>query len=91
MSKRFTDLSHLVSAGRAEKGVPPSRQAILAALLRKRATASQVGLDNLEAMLRCQILWSLPIERPADSDGERSPEADNATEDRMPAGAGGAA
>ena len=75
MSKRFTDLSHLVSAGRADKGVPLSRQAILAALLRKRATASQVGLDGLEAMLRCQILWSLPIERPEDSeDGPRPAE-----------------
>jgi hypothetical protein len=79
MSKRFSDLSHLVSAGRAEKGVPPSRQAILAALLRKRATASQVGLESLEAMLRSQILWSLPIERPKDKECKmRAPENERA-------------
>ena len=66
MTKRFSDLSHLVSAGRLGKGVPASRKVILASLLRKRATARQAGLTDLEEMLRSQILWSLPIEKPVD-------------------------
>jgi hypothetical protein len=64
MSRRHSDLSSLVSSGRAEKGVPKSRAEVLAALLRKRAVAWQSGLSDLEARLRNQISWSLPIERP---------------------------
>ena len=64
MTRRCSDLSSLVSAGRADKGVPKSRAEVLAALLRKRATAWQNGLSDLEASLRNQISWSLPIEKP---------------------------
>ena len=71
MSRRHSDLSSLVSSGRAEKGVPKSRAEVLAALLRKRAVAWQSGLSDLEARLRNQISWSLPIERP----DERAPDA----------------
>ena len=39
VSKSINDLSSLVSAGRAGKGVPASRSEVLAALLRKRAAA----------------------------------------------------
>jgi len=66
MAKRRTDLSHLVSSGRVDKGVPSSREEVLAALLRKRAAAWRGGLADLEAKLRNQILWSLPIEVPED-------------------------
>ena len=70
MAKRRTDLSSLVSSGRAAKGVPTSREEVLAALLRKRAAAWQGGLADLEAKLRSQILWSLPIEMPEDRAAE---------------------
>ena len=66
MAKRAPDLSSLVSSGRAGKGVPASREEVLAALLRKRAAAWRGGLSDLEAKLRNQILWSLPIEAPED-------------------------
>ncbi|WP_129792626.1 hypothetical protein [Sphingosinicella sp. CPCC 101087] len=67
MAKSINDLSKLVSAGRARKGVPATRSEVLAALLRKRAAAWRSGLSDLEARLRNQILWSLPVERPEDS------------------------
>jgi hypothetical protein len=76
VSKSINDLSSLVSAGRARKGVPATRSEVLAALLRKRAAAWRSGLSDLEARLRNQILWSLPVERPED------PLAANDTEDR---------
>ena len=56
MTKRSTDLSSLVSSGRVGKGVPTSREEVLAALLRKRAAAWRGGLADLEAKLRNQIL-----------------------------------
>lgn len=64
MPKRVKDLSGLISEGRSGKGVPGSRSEVLAALLRKRAAAWQGGMDDLEAKLRNQILWSLPVETP---------------------------
>ena len=71
MSKSINDLSSLVSAGRAGKGVPASRSEVLAALLRKRAAAWRSGLSELEARLRNQILWSLPVETPIDRDSTK--------------------
>ena len=69
----MTDLSFMLSRalarGRADKGVPRSRAAILVALLRKRAEAHRLGLTDHEQKLRDQITWSLPIE-----DGEQRPE-----------------
>ncbi|MBX9859810.1 MAG: hypothetical protein K2Y20_09505 [Sphingomonas sp.] len=38
------------------------RPTVLAALLRRRAVAAAAGLDDLEAMLRDQILGSLPTQ-----------------------------
>ena len=72
MAKRVKDLSGLISEGRAGKGVPASRSDVLAALLRKRAAAWQGGLDDLEAKLRNQILWSLPVETPDEPVEDRS-------------------
>ena len=66
MAKRAKELSALISEGRARRGVPTSRSEVLAALLRKRAAAWQGGMEELEAKLRNQILWSLPVERPGD-------------------------
>jgi len=62
-------LSRAVDGGRAERGVPRNRAAILVSLLRKRAEAHRQGLHDHEQRLRDQIAWSLPIE-----DGERQPE-----------------
>lgn len=70
MAKRSKDLSSLISEGRAGKGVPASRGEVLAALLRKRAAAWQSGFDDLEAKLRNQILWSLPVETPDEPETE---------------------
>lgn len=39
------------------------RPPLLAALLRRRAVAAAAGLDDLEAMLREQILDGLPLQR----------------------------
>ena len=73
MAKRAKDLAGLVSGGRARRGVPASRSEVLAALLRKRAAAWQGGMEELEAKLRNQILWSLPVERPGDdADADRA-------------------
>jgi hypothetical protein len=77
MSRRYSDLSGLISSGRAEKGVPKSRAEILAALLRKRAAAWQNGMSDLEATLRNQISWSLPIEKPAESEDEADDSSDS--------------
>ena len=81
MSKSINDLSSLVSAGRAGKGVPASRSEVLAALLRKRATAWRSGLSELEARLRNQILWSLPVETPIDDGAVKEPAPATADED----------
>ena len=62
MSRSSLILSRAVERGRADRA-PASRAGILAALLRKRATASTHGAEDMEAMLREQIRWSLPIER----------------------------
>ena len=67
MAKRPKDLSSLIASGRAEKGVPRSRGEVLEALLRKRAAAWRSGFGDLEAKLRNQILWSLPVEKPSDT------------------------
>lgn len=55
-------LSRALLQGRAEQTEPQSRAALLAMLLRKRAAAHNVGAEDLEALLRDQIRWSLPME-----------------------------
>lgn len=54
-------LSRAVAGGRRFVALPPSRATLLASLLRKRATAHNVGAGDLEALLRDQIRWALPI------------------------------
>ena len=54
-------LTRAVEKGRANRGVPKSRQAILRGLLNKRAEAQRQGLRDQERMLREQILWALPV------------------------------
>lgn len=56
-------LSRAVAQGRAVRGPPENRAALLVTLLRKRAAAHNAGARDLEALLRDQIRWALPIER----------------------------
>jgi hypothetical protein len=57
-------LSRAVNRGRADPPPPPDRASLLVTLLRKRAAAHNVGADELEAMLRDQIRWALPMAKP---------------------------
>lgn len=59
-------LSRALSQGRAARTEPQSRAALLATLLRKRAAAHTAGAQELEALLRDQIRWSLPMQRETD-------------------------
>lgn len=60
-------LSRALSRGRTEPAPPPDRASLLVTLLKKRAAAHNVGADELEAMLRDQIRWALPMAKPEDS------------------------
>jgi hypothetical protein len=64
LSVRF---SRALAKGRAASTLPDTREALLFSLLCKRAAAFNVGATEMEAMLRQQILWSLPVFSPADS------------------------
>jgi hypothetical protein len=66
MSLLSVKLTRALERGRAASAEPRSRAELLRVLLRKRAAAHNAGADDLEAMLRDQILWSLPTERPVD-------------------------
>lgn len=62
-------LSRALANGRAVRPEPSTRADLLHALLRKRAAAHNVGDEELEALLKDQILWALPIQRePEDSE-----------------------
>lgn len=63
MSDMSFRLAKAAAAGRAHGGRPSSREEVLARLLVKRAMAHQAGLDELEAKLRGQIAWALPVRR----------------------------
>jgi hypothetical protein len=56
-------LSRALAHGRAAPERPENRAALLVTLLRKRAAAYNAGAHDLEALLRDQIRWALPIER----------------------------
>ena len=59
LSVRF---AQALAKGR-RRAPPATRPGLLEALLRKRAAAHVAGDEELEALLRDQIRWSLPIER----------------------------
>jgi hypothetical protein len=56
-------LARAVSDSRAARGRPSSREEILSRLLMKRAMAHRAGLRELEAPLRGQISWALPVRK----------------------------
>jgi hypothetical protein len=66
MSNLSFRLHKAVSSGRRFHWRPESREEVLARLLVKRADAQRAGLDELEATLRQQIRWSLPMRRGED-------------------------
>ncbi len=57
LSIRF---SKAIAAGRSSPPPPATREHLLVKLLHKRAIAHNLGAEDLEFMLRQQILWSLP-------------------------------
>lgn len=61
MTALSVQLAKALSRGRAPRQAE-SRASLLAALLRKRATAHVVGAEALELLLREQIRWALPIQ-----------------------------
>ncbi len=62
MTALSVKFSQALTRGRRAPRVPDSRAALLAALLRKRATAHRIGAYDLEALLRDQIRWALPMD-----------------------------
>jgi hypothetical protein len=57
---------HFAKAVASGRNMPPqtaTRATLLVTLLKKRAAARNAGADELEALLRAQILWSLPTVR----------------------------
>ena len=68
MTMLSVKFSRTLQRGRAEPAPPPTRAGLLLTLLRKRAAAHNVGAEDLEAMLRDQIRWSLPIRRGTDAE-----------------------
>ena len=66
MSRLSFTLSKALAGGRRARGRPGSREEVLARLLKKRAAARRAGLKELEAQLREQIVWSLPVQNPTD-------------------------
>ena len=63
MSRLSYRLAKAVSDGREARGRPVSREEVLSRLLVKRAVAHRAGLKDLEAALRGQITWSLPVRK----------------------------
>lgn len=62
MSLLSVRLSRALERGRVAPEARASRAELLRVLLRKRAAAHNAGAEDLEAMLRDQILWSLPMD-----------------------------
>jgi hypothetical protein len=65
LSLKFTQA---LANGRRSVPLPDTRERLLVSLLKKRATAQAVGAEDLEAMLRDQIRWSMPT---MDAEGQR--------------------
>jgi len=61
MSNMSFKLAKALKTGRENQGAPPTREVLLARLLRKRAAAHQAGLTRQEEALRSQIIWALPM------------------------------
>lgn len=60
MSILGAKFSKALASGRRGAIAP---EAALYTLLKKRAVASNVGADDIERLLRAQILWAMPVLR----------------------------
>jgi hypothetical protein len=60
MSSLSVNFAKALSRGRINPPPPDTRERLLVTLLRKRAAAQNAGADELESLLRAQILWALP-------------------------------
>ncbi len=60
-------LAKALTESRSLRWRPENREEVLARLLVKRAEAKAAGLDGLEANLRQQIRWALPMHNPSDA------------------------
>jgi hypothetical protein len=83
MSRLSFTLSKALARGRRGGGRPGSREEVLARLLMKRAAARRAGLEDLEAQLREQIVWSLPVQNPADDARVEAKTGDGPDEDAL--------
>jgi hypothetical protein len=70
MTMLSVQLTRAMQSGRRLAAPEASRASLLWMLLRKRATAYNVGADDLETMLRDQIRWALPMMRMDDPGSE---------------------
>ncbi len=62
MSSLSVNFAKALSRGRINPPLPDTRERLLVTLLRKRAAAQNAGADELESLLRAQILWALPTQ-----------------------------
>ncbi len=77
MTSLSVKFAKAVAKGRTSAALPATREGLLVTLLKKRATAQCVGATDLEALLRSQILWSLPtFDRIAKEDAREGTDAD---------------
>jgi hypothetical protein len=68
MTMLSVQFARTLQRGRAEPAPPPTRAGLLLTLLKKRAAAHNIGAEDLEAMLRDQIRWALPMRRGIDAE-----------------------
>jgi hypothetical protein len=76
-------LAKALTDSRSLRWKPDSREQVLARLLVKRAEAKAAGLTKLEANLRQQIRWALPMHRLEDPATEPVDEPAAAIHDRL--------
>ena len=72
----MTDLSvrfaKALQGGRIAPRPADTRERLLVSLLNKRATARNIGADELESLLRQQILWALPTLDPPEAERDEA-------------------
>ena len=76
-------LAKALTDSRSIRWKPETREQVLARLLVKRAEARAAGLNKLEANLRQQIRWALPMRRLHDPATEPTDGAPPTIHDRL--------
>lgn len=76
-------LAKALTDSRSIRWKPDTREQVLARLLVKRAEAKEAGLDKLEANLRQQIRWALPMHNVTDADRVSGDEPAAPVHDRL--------